>query len=162
MAWLFKKFFHNNNNNKSKMSALLQNKLALAGIAAAAAFVGYCIYFDQKRRAAPDFREKLTEKRRQAKLEEEQKRQQAGQDLPTREQMMDQRALKQYFVDAMAAGQEAMHQGNMQMAARCFVNALRVYQDPAALLQVLKQTVPPELFMRVVQELQELKTQQAE
>ena len=30
----------------------------VAGIGAAA-FLGYCIYFDKKRRSAPDFREKL-------------------------------------------------------------------------------------------------------
>ncbi|QQP51774.1 Mitochondrial import receptor subunit TOM20 -like protein, partial [Caligus rogercresseyi] len=29
----------------------------------AAAFLGYCIYFDRQRRTAPDFRQKLREKR---------------------------------------------------------------------------------------------------
>lgn len=37
------------------------NKYALAGIAVAATAVGYCIYFDQKRRLAPGFKEKLAE-----------------------------------------------------------------------------------------------------
>ena len=32
----------------------------------AAAFLGYCVYFDNKRRSAPDFRAKLKEKRRLA------------------------------------------------------------------------------------------------
>lgn len=31
------------------------------GLAAGAAFVTYCIYFDQKRRSAPDFKKKLKE-----------------------------------------------------------------------------------------------------
>ena len=30
----------------------------MAGLGAAA-FIGYCIYFDHKRRSAPDFKEKL-------------------------------------------------------------------------------------------------------
>jgi len=31
------------------------------------ALVGYCVYFDHKRRSAPDFKKKLIEKRRQAR-----------------------------------------------------------------------------------------------
>ncbi|EGD77045.1 hypothetical protein PTSG_07386 [Salpingoeca rosetta] len=140
------------------MTSVLGNKFAIAGLAVATAVVGYCIYFDQKRRSAPDFREKLAEKRRlQKKREEEERKAQVQADgSPAPETLRDQRALKQYFVDTMAAGQEAMQQGEFDKAAQCFVNALRVYQDPAALLQVLKQTVPPELFMQVVQQLQAL------
>ncbi len=37
----------------------------VAGIGAAA-FLGYCIYFDRKRRSAPDFKAKLRERRRMA------------------------------------------------------------------------------------------------
>ena len=32
----------------------------------AAAFISYCLYFDRKRRSAPDFRAKLKERRRMA------------------------------------------------------------------------------------------------
>jgi hypothetical protein len=32
------------------------------GAALGAAFIGYCIYFDQKRRSDPDFRKKLKER----------------------------------------------------------------------------------------------------
>ena len=34
-----------------------------AGLAAATAFVGYCVYFDQKRRSDPDFKKRLRAKR---------------------------------------------------------------------------------------------------
>jgi import receptor subunit TOM20 len=37
----------------------------VAGLSAAA-FVGYCLYFDRKRRSAPDFKAKLRERRRMA------------------------------------------------------------------------------------------------
>ncbi|CAF5000165.1 unnamed protein product, partial [Rotaria socialis] len=37
-------------------------------------FVGYCVYFDRKRRSAPDFHEKLKAKR----LQKKQKPQQTG------------------------------------------------------------------------------------
>jgi import receptor subunit TOM20 len=30
------------------------------------AFLGYCIYFDRKRRSAPDFKKKLRERRKRA------------------------------------------------------------------------------------------------
>eukprot|EP01147_Barroeca_monosierra_P008450 gene8450-10231_t len=140
------------------------NKYALAGIAVAATAVGYCIYFDQKRRLAPGFKEKLAEKRRLEKERKEEEEEKAnisvGLDgMPTQEQMKDQRALKQFFVETMAAGQSAMHSGDTAKAAQCFVNALRVYQDPVSLLQVLKQTVPPELFLQVVQKLQTIPAQ---
>lgn len=143
------------------MTSILGNKFALAGLATAAAIVGYCIYFDQKRRSAPNFKKNLAEKRRQQKLQEQEEidrkaRAQLG-GAPSAEVLKDPRALKQYFVNTMAAGQEAMQSGDTETAATHFVNALRVYQEPAALLQVLKQTVPPDVFVKVVQKLQTMK-----
>ena len=45
------------------MSQITSNsRLALATIAGAGiCFVGYCIYFDRKRRSHPDFRKRLNE-----------------------------------------------------------------------------------------------------
>jgi len=37
------------------------SKTSLGIAAAAAAFLGYCVYFDRKRRSDPDFRKKLKE-----------------------------------------------------------------------------------------------------
>ena len=45
----------------------MSNKLGIMAATAGAAFIGYCIYFDHKRRSAPDFKKKLREKRNKAK-----------------------------------------------------------------------------------------------
>ena len=45
----------------------MSSKLAIVAATAGAAFLGYCIYFDHKRRSAPDFKKKLREKRSKAK-----------------------------------------------------------------------------------------------
>ena len=37
----------------------MSNKLGIMAATAGAAFIGYCIYFDHKRRSAPDFKKKL-------------------------------------------------------------------------------------------------------
>lgn len=42
----------------SSLFGLSKNAVVAASLAGAA-FVGYCIYFDHKRRTAPDYKEKL-------------------------------------------------------------------------------------------------------
>ncbi len=53
-------------NKKIKMVMQANLVAAVAG-GLGLAFVGYCVYFDRKRRSAPDFRKKLIEKRRSAR-----------------------------------------------------------------------------------------------
>lgn len=41
----------------------ISNRVLIAGgIAGAAAIVGYCIYFDRKRRSDPDYKKKIRER----------------------------------------------------------------------------------------------------
>ena len=47
--------------------SIMNSKLGVIAATGVAAFVGYCIYFDHKRRSAPDFKKKLREKRNKAK-----------------------------------------------------------------------------------------------
>ena len=58
----------------------------------AAAFLGYCIYFDRQRRAHPEFRKKLREKRRSAAKKASQGR---GPALPD---FSDQEAVQRFFL----------------------------------------------------------------
>jgi len=47
--------------NRNTMLDMNRNTvLAIAGVCGTA-FIGYCIYFDRKRRSAPDFKQKLKE-----------------------------------------------------------------------------------------------------
>ncbi len=62
-----------------------------AGIGAAA-FLGYCLYFDSRRRSAPDFKKKLRERRRAAAKKASQNR---GPPLPD---FSDQEAVQRFFL----------------------------------------------------------------
>ena len=46
---------------------MMRSNLGVVAATAGAAFIGYCIYFDHKRRNAPDFKKKLREKRNNVK-----------------------------------------------------------------------------------------------
>jgi len=87
--------------------------LKLVGGASAAAFVAYCFYFDYKRRNAPDYQEKVKQKRTQ----EQQKKQQAVNTIN------DPEAMKQFFTMSMAKGQE-LRDSQPQEAAKHFANAV--------------------------------------
>jgi import receptor subunit TOM20 len=54
--------------------------------------LGYCIYFDRKRRSHPDFRRKLREKRKSAA------RSGAGSSGPTLPDFSDQEAVQRFFL----------------------------------------------------------------
>lgn len=43
------------------LGAFTRQQVVTAAGLAAAAFVGYCIYFDHKRRSAPDYKQKIRE-----------------------------------------------------------------------------------------------------
>ena len=49
---------------KNKMMDLTSRNIGIWAGLGAAAFLGYCIYFDRKRRSHPEFRRKLREKRK--------------------------------------------------------------------------------------------------
>jgi import receptor subunit TOM20 len=50
--------------SSSLLSSIPRQTLIAVGCATASvAFIGYCVYFDRKRRSAPDFKEKLRESR---------------------------------------------------------------------------------------------------
>ena len=57
-----------------------------------AAFLGYCIYFDRKRRSHPDFRRKLREKRKAAN------KSRGDNDGPALPDFSDQEAVQRFFL----------------------------------------------------------------
>ena len=65
----------------------------------AAAFLGYCLYFDRARRAHPEFRQKLREKRRSAARKANSGR---GPKLPD---FSDQEAVQRFFLQEVRKGE---------------------------------------------------------
>ncbi|XP_061468443.1 TOMM20-like protein 1 isoform X2 [Rhineura floridana] len=110
----------------------------LAGACGLAA-LGYCVYFDQKRRSAPDFKRRLREKRRKEceKTKEH--------DAELRE-LKDTAKLQEFFLEEIQLGQLWLARGEHKKSIEHLANAISVCTHPNQLMHVLKQTLPPHIF----------------
>ncbi|XP_075388313.1 TOMM20-like protein 1 [Tenrec ecaudatus] len=116
--------------------------LAACGVAA---FLGYCVYFDRKRRGDPAFKRRLRDKRRTA---------------PPRAQERDAQfwnsaneTLQDLFLQEVRMGELWLSRGEHRMGAGHLSNALLVCAQPHELLQVFKQTLPPRVFEMVLHQI---------
>jgi import receptor subunit TOM20 len=152
--------------------------LGLCAGLGAAAFIGYCFYFDHRRRAAPDFKKKLREKRRTAAKRAAQNR---GPALPD---FNDQEAVQRFFlqevrvvVDMLTThmlllhvttfinaislllptqvqlGEELLSTGDIENGVEHLSLAVAVCGQPHSLLGVLQQTLPPQIYQLLLQNL---------
>ena len=131
-----------------------------------AAFVGYCIYFDSKRRSHPDFKRKLREKRKAASKGQSKS---AGPQLPD---FSDQEAVQRFFLQEVQMGEELLATGDIQNGETLADNstasrftscihpgvehlslAVAVCGQPHSLLSVLQQTLPPQIYQLLLQNL---------
>ena len=132
-----------------------------------AAFVGYCIYFDSKRRSHPDFKRKLREKRKAASKGQSKS---AGPQLPD---FSDQEAVQRFFLQEVQMGEELLATGDIQNGETTAGNmksqhdknhlgvehlslAVAVCGQPHSLLSVLQQTLPPQIYQLLLQNLVQL------
>jgi len=118
----------------------------IAGVGAAA-FVGYCFYFDHKRRSAPNFKEMLKEKRRIAAIE---KTKSSSPNLPN---FNDQEAVQQFFLKGVQKGEMLLAQGNIEEGVEQLSLAVAVCGQPRSLLNVLQQTLAPEIYILLLKKL---------
>lgn len=121
------------------------------GIAAAGAgllgFIGYCVYFDRKRRSDPDFKKKLRERRKKAR---EQSKSQSKTQIPD---LTNQEAMQKFFLQEVQQGEELLASGDIEGGVEHLSNAVAVCGQPQQLLQVLQQTLPPQVFALLLQKL---------
>ncbi len=118
----------------------------VAGLGAAA-FIGYCIYFDNKRRSSPDFKAKLRERRRLAAKKAQAHK---GPALPD---FTDQEAVQRFFLQEVQLGEELLAQGDVENGVEHLSLAVAVCGQPQSLLGVLQQTLPPQIFSLLLQSL---------
>jgi len=120
---------------------------AAVGIAVGIAgiFVGYCFYFDQKRRSDPDFKKKLRERRRAKK-----QTQKASSKIPD---LRDHELVQKFFLQEVQLGEEMLACGEIEGGIEHLANAVAVCGQPAQLLTVLQKTLPPPIFQILVQRL---------
>ncbi|VDM48786.1 unnamed protein product [Toxocara canis] len=134
-----------------------QQVITAAGLAAAA-FVGYCIYFDHKRRSAPDYKQKIRENRRAAANARSGRTTAGGRQLPNVNNPTEMQA---FFLQEVQLGEEMVAEGNLEEGTEHLCNAITMCGQPQQLLQIFQQTLPPEHFAMIIQKLPETRTRLA-
>ena len=120
----------------------------LAGIAGAG-FLGYCFYFDHKRRTDPEFKTKLKAKRENAAVSQNSSGVQ-GLDLPD---MKDQESVQKFFLEEVQRGQDCLHMNDKEACVKHLTNAISVSGQPQQLLNIFKQTLPEDVYKMLIQNL---------
>ncbi|KAL6111058.1 mitochondrial import receptor subunit TOM20 homolog [Pungitius pungitius] len=120
---------------------------ALAAGVCGALLVGYCIYFDKKRRSDPGFKNRLRERRRKQKAANER----AG--MAKLPDLKDAEAVQKFFLEEIQLGEELLAQGDYEKGVDHLTNAIAVCGQPQQLLQVLQQTLPPPVFQMLLTKL---------
>lgn len=115
----------------------------------AVAVIGYCFYFDRRRRCAPDFKQKLREKRRAA-AKRAKNSPSGGPALPD---FADQEAVQRFFLQEVQLGEELLAQGDISNGVEHLSLAVAVCGQPHSLLSVLQQTLPPQIYSLLLQNL---------
>ena len=110
---------------------------AIAAGVCGALFIGYCIYFDRKRRSDPNFKNRLRERRKKQKLAKET----AG-----LSKLPDLKAVQKFFLEEIQLGEELLAQGEYEKGVDHLTNATAVCGRPQQVLQVWQQTLPPPVF----------------
>lgn len=125
------------------------SKTALGVAAGVCGFIGYCIYFDHKRRSDPLFKQKLRERRAKARQQQDHARRGTGK-LPD---LKDYEAVQKFFIHEVQMGEELLAQGDVENGVEHLSSAVAVCGQPQQLLQVLQQTLPPQVFHLLLQRL---------
>lgn len=130
------------------------SKTTVAVGVAGALFLGYCIYFDHKRRGSKDFKKKLHEKRQ----ERESRKVKRGKTskLPD---LSDHEAVQRYFLHEIQMGEALISQGDVTNGVEHLANAVIVCGQPTQLLQVLQQTLPAEVFTLLIHRMREFQSE---
>eukprot|EP00118_Oscarella_pearsei_P025845 m.308895 g.308895 ORF g.308895 m.308895 type:complete len:151 (+) comp45003_c0_seq1:127-579(+) len=128
-------------------------KLVALGLGACgvAGFVGYCIYFDRKRRSDPDFKKKLRERRQ--RTHQAKSRDETDSEMPD---LSNPAAVQEYFVNQVAKGEKALESGDAEKAVEHLLQAIRVSGNPGQMIQMFQNALPQPVFKLLVQRLPEV------
>ncbi|KAI1717645.1 MAS20 protein import receptor domain-containing protein [Ditylenchus destructor] len=119
------------------MSSVLNLKSPLVAVAGAAGigFIGYCIYFDRKRRSDPNYKQKIRQNR-MAKLESQSVTSNTAFPDPR-----DQAAMQKFFFEEISLGEQLMNEGSVEegvihMANARQQNSVRGYMQSVSIIDV--------------------------
>ncbi|VDM16877.1 unnamed protein product [Hydatigera taeniaeformis] len=130
---------------------MVKNLLKVTLFGAVVGFIGYCVYFDRKRRSDPEFRTKLAKRRRARALAAQRA------SVPALPAMNDPRAVHTFFLEQIQQGENALSSGCTDEAVRHFAYAVVVCGQPTQLLQVLQHSLSPAIFSKLVASLPEIR-----
>lgn len=133
----------------ARVDMLSQTALTVAAAGVGLCFLGYCVYFDRKRRSDPFFRQKLRERRRKAKqiVKSESK---GSFEIPD---LKDAEAVQRFFLQEVQLGEEMLASGDIENGVEHLGNAVAVCGQPQQLLQVLQQSLPAQVFQLLLMRL---------
>eukprot|EP00795_Rhopilema_esculentum_P002709 gene2709-921_t len=118
-------------------------------------FIGYCFYFDHKRRSDPDFKKKLKQSNFILfnRLNSILVNNNDNGNLPD---LKDQEAVQKFFMEQVALGEQLLEQGDHENCVKHLTNAMAVCGQPQQLLQVFQNMLPPPVFQKLLQNLAKL------
>jgi import receptor subunit TOM20 len=123
----------------------LLNYKTIGGVCAAS-FVAYCIYFDHQRRSAPDYRQRVKERR------ERKKRAQQEDDIELPPEN-DKEAIEKFFVNEIERGEESMQKGDIELAVKHFSYGVIFCPQPQNLLRYMREALPTSAYNKLVENL---------
>ncbi|XP_022644910.1 mitochondrial import receptor subunit TOM20 homolog [Varroa jacobsoni] len=129
-------------------SSTSNTALVAAGIAGTL-FLGYCIYFDHRRRSDPLYKQKIRERRQKAKKEKRFV-------VPD---TRDQDAVQKFFLQEVQTGETLLHLGDTEGGIEHLSAAVAICEQPQQLLQILQHTLPPQVFNMMLNKLPEISRQ---
>ena len=107
------------------------------------------ITYDNNVILSPDFKEKLREKRRNA-AKKGSSGSSSGPPLPD---FSDQEAVQRFFLQEVQLGEQLLAQGDLEQGVEHLSLAVAVCGQPHSLLGVLQQTLPPQIYAMLLQNL---------
>ncbi|CAF3342577.1 unnamed protein product [Rotaria sp. Silwood1] len=101
----------------------------VAAVGLGVSFVGYCVYFDRKRRSAPDFIEKL-------KMD-----------------MSNPEIMRRYFLEQIQQGEDCLSCGDIDNGIEYLAKAVVICSQPQNLMEFFQQTLSSEIFQELIRRL---------
>lgn len=115
------------------------------GIACGVGVLGYCIYFDHKRRNDPNYRNNVRARREQERIEAENKERI---ELPP---LDDQESVQKFIVSKMEMGEEYIQAGDIDKGANHLSYAIALCPQPDQVLKYMRETLPSSAFLKLVE-----------
>ncbi|TDG39286.1 hypothetical protein AWZ03_014293 [Drosophila navojoa] len=127
--------------------------LALTAGTAGAILLGYCIYYDRKRRSDPNYKRKVHERRQQVNT------------LPSVYQptsrlnlseLNNHEVVQHYFQNQIKLAEDLFRQAKLDMGMVHLANAIMVCAQPVALMEAMKVALPERIYNMLLTKLPDL------